>query len=121
MRRANPSTRGSAGTASSGRMPSLPPRIRRNTRFIDNAIHTRRAQLRHRTVGRYKILDRSRKNQHLSPALFELGRRLFHLMHAQTQNQNPNLAGLWVLLVQNDGELKTQDAEGRVPVMARAG
>ncbi len=36
-------------------------------------------------------------------------------------NQATNLAGLWVLLVNNDGELKTQDAEGRVPVMARAG
>ena len=43
-------------------------------------------------------------------------------MHAQIQNQSaPNLAGLWVLLVQNDGELKQQDADGRVPVMARAG
>jgi hypothetical protein len=37
---------------------------------------------------------------------------------AATTNQ---LAGLWVLLVQNDGELATQDADGRVPVMARAG
>src|SRR5688572_31858935 len=45
-------------------------------------------------------------------------------MQMQTQHQNqsaPNLAGLWVLLVQNDGELQTQDADGRVPVMARAG
>ena len=33
----------------------------------------------------------------------------------------PNLAGLWVLLVNNDGELATQDADGRVPVMARSG
>jgi hypothetical protein len=33
----------------------------------------------------------------------------------------PNLAGLWVLLVQNDGEMSAQDAEGRVPVLARAG
>jgi len=32
-----------------------------------------------------------------------------------------NLAGLWVLLVSNEGELTTQDADGRVPVMARAG
>ncbi len=39
----------------------------------------------------------------------------------QNQSQAPNLAGLWVLLVQNDGELQTQDADGRVPVMARAG
>jgi hypothetical protein len=29
--------------------------------------------------------------------------------------------GLWVLLVNNEGELTTQDADGRVPVMARAG
>ena len=33
----------------------------------------------------------------------------------------PSLGGLWVLLVQNDGELNTQDNDGRVPVMARAG
>ncbi|MBA3818104.1 MAG: hypothetical protein H0X17_04385 [Deltaproteobacteria bacterium] len=39
----------------------------------------------------------------------------------QATNQATNLAGLWVLLVDNEGELKTQDAEGRVPVMARAG
>ncbi|MBX3158489.1 MAG: hypothetical protein KF773_21145 [Deltaproteobacteria bacterium] len=32
-----------------------------------------------------------------------------------------NLAGLWVLLVTNEGELQAQDADGRVPVMARAG
>src|SRR5437764_10203602 len=31
------------------------------------------------------------------------------------------LDGLWVLLISNDGELATQDADGRVPVMARAG
>jgi hypothetical protein len=28
---------------------------------------------------------------------------------------------MWVLLVQNDGEVATQDADGRVPMMARAG
>ena len=33
----------------------------------------------------------------------------------------PPIVGLWVLLVQNDGELATQDNDGRVPVMARAG
>ena len=33
----------------------------------------------------------------------------------------PAIGGLWVLLVQNDGELATQDNDGRVPVMARAG
>ena len=31
------------------------------------------------------------------------------------------LDGLWVLLVNNDGELTAQDAAGRVPVMCRAG
>lgn len=40
----------------------------------------------------------------------------------QHQTQPPTtLAGLWVLLVQNDGELTTQDADGRVPVMCHAG
>jgi hypothetical protein len=29
--------------------------------------------------------------------------------------------GLWVLLVNNEGELAAQDAAGRVPVMCRAG
>ncbi len=40
-----------------------------------------------------------------------------------TQNRTDQapLANLWVLLVNNDGELSTQDADGRVPVMARAG
>jgi len=31
------------------------------------------------------------------------------------------IGGMWVLLVQNDGELPVQDHDGRVPVMARAG
>jgi hypothetical protein len=31
------------------------------------------------------------------------------------------LDGLWVLLVNNEGELTAQDAAGRVPVMCRAG
>lgn len=44
------------------------------------------------------------------------------MMQTQTHTQSaPNLAGLWVLLVDNDGELQQQDADGRVPVMARAG
>ena len=40
-----------------------------------------------------------------------------HAVHAAPAD----LVGSWVLLVQNEGELTTQDAEGRVPVMARAG
>jgi hypothetical protein len=39
----------------------------------------------------------------------------------QTTIEAPPIGGLWVLLVQNDGELATQDNDGRVPVMARAG
>jgi hypothetical protein len=31
------------------------------------------------------------------------------------------IEGLWVLLVQNDGELSDQDSDGRVPVMAQTG
>jgi len=40
-----------------------------------------------------------------------------------TQNRTDTtpLTNLWVLLVQNDGELTTQDAEGRVPMLARTG
>jgi hypothetical protein len=41
-------------------------------------------------------------------------------LNAMTMTQ-PGLAGLWVLLVNNEGELTTQDNDGRVPVMARAG
>ena len=39
----------------------------------------------------------------------------------QTRMEAPAIGGLWVLLVQNDGELATQDNDGRVPVMCRAG
>src|SRR5262244_1168703 len=39
----------------------------------------------------------------------------------QTRTDTTPLANLWVLLVRNDGELSTQDADGRVPMMARAG
>ena len=42
------------------------------------------------------------------------------MLRQGTENAAPGLAGLWVLLMQNDGEISTQDAEGRVPVMARA-
>jgi hypothetical protein len=38
-----------------------------------------------------------------------------------SKTEAPTIGGLWVLLVQNDGELATQDGDGRVPVMARAG
>ena len=39
----------------------------------------------------------------------------------QTRPDPTPLTNLWVLLVQNDGELTTQDSNGRVPMMARAG
>jgi hypothetical protein len=39
----------------------------------------------------------------------------------QSTIEAPPIGGLWVLLVQNDGELATQDNDGRVPVMCRAG
>ena len=39
----------------------------------------------------------------------------------QTRTDSTPLTNLWVLLVHNDGELTTQDANGRVPMMARAG
>jgi hypothetical protein len=43
------------------------------------------------------------------------------LQHHSTQPIQPTIEGLWVLLVDNEGELKAQDSNGRVPVMARAG
>lgn len=42
-------------------------------------------------------------------------------MMQTTMAAAPAMNGLWVLLVQNEGELETQDNDGRVPVMARAG
>lgn len=38
-----------------------------------------------------------------------------------TRTDTTPLTNLWVLLVQNDGELTTQDADGRVPMLARTG
>lgn len=38
-----------------------------------------------------------------------------------TTSPLPALSGLWVLLVNNEGELSVQDSDGRVPIMARAG
>jgi hypothetical protein len=43
------------------------------------------------------------------------------MTQTRTDTATTPLANLWVLLVHNDGELTTQDAEGRVPMMARAG
>jgi hypothetical protein len=43
------------------------------------------------------------------------------MRHSVETAANNTLSGLWILLVNNDGELQAQDAEGRVPVMARAG
>ena len=42
-------------------------------------------------------------------------------MNTSTTVAAPVLGGLWVLLMQNHGELQTQDSDGRVPVMVRAG
>jgi hypothetical protein len=39
----------------------------------------------------------------------------------QTRTDTTPLTNLWVLLIQNDGELTVQDADGRVPMLARTG
>lgn len=44
-----------------------------------------------------------------------------HRTDTTRNGNNQNLANMWVLLVPNDGELTTQDADGRVPMLARAG
>ena len=43
------------------------------------------------------------------------------MTQTRTATDTTSLNNLWVLLVHNDGELSTQDADGRVPMMARAG
>lgn len=43
------------------------------------------------------------------------------MTQTRTATGTTALTNLWVLLVQNDGELTAQDADGRVPMMARAG
>jgi hypothetical protein len=43
------------------------------------------------------------------------------MTQTRTDTTGTPLANLWVLLVHNDGELTAQDADGRVPMMARAG
>src|SRR5687768_12308269 len=43
------------------------------------------------------------------------------MLSATTALPSPGLGGLWVLLMNNDGELTVSDQDGRVPVMARAG
>jgi hypothetical protein len=45
----------------------------------------------------------------------------FRTLMTQHRTDTTPLTNLWVLLVHNDGELTVQDAEGRVPIMARAG
>lgn len=43
------------------------------------------------------------------------------MIATNTIAQKSTLDGLWVLLVDNAGQLKTADETGRVPMMARAG
>jgi len=54
------------------------------------------------------LTDRAKPSIYLAPVL-------------QTTPTPSTLDGLWVLLVDNEGELGSQDAAGRVSVMARAG
>ena len=39
----------------------------------------------------------------------------------QSATTQQAIEGLWVLLISNEGELTTQDSNGRVPVMCRTG
>jgi hypothetical protein len=65
------------------------------------------------------LTDRA-KNRIYPPAPIYEQESLTTLM-TQNRTDTTPLANLWVLLVQNDGELTTQDADGRVPMLARAG
>jgi hypothetical protein len=39
----------------------------------------------------------------------------------QVSDEASNIVGLWVLLVENEGQLSSADAHARVPMMARTG
>jgi hypothetical protein len=94
-----------AATGRSG--PCEPPHVK----------HTSSLQRGHQNV----LTDRDKNPMY--PSLHERAGELPNLM-TQTRSSNtsnPALTNLWVLLVQNDGELTTQDSDGRVPMMARAG
>jgi len=43
------------------------------------------------------------------------------MLSTHTIPSKSTLDGLWVLLVDNEGQLSTADLDGRVPMMARAG
>jgi hypothetical protein len=62
-------------------------------------------------------------DRHKNPIYPSLHREQENFIPLMTQTRpDPTpLTNLWVLLVQNDGELTTQDSNGRVPMMARAG
>jgi hypothetical protein len=63
--------------------------------------------------------DKNRINPSLQPNKEQENSRT--LMTQRTTTDTTPLTNMWVLLVQNDGELSTQDADGRVPMIARAG
>jgi len=64
--------------------------------------------------------DKSRINP-LAPSNAEQENSRTLMNQTRMATDTTSLNNLWVLLVQNDGELSTQDADGRVPMMARAG
>jgi hypothetical protein len=72
-------------------------------------------------AGRAKRLT-DREKSRIYPTLSHGAGELETLStQTRTEPAATPLTNLWVLLVQNDGELATQDADGRVPMLARAG
>src|SRR5688572_5473950 len=118
MRRANPSTSGSAP----GFTGWTAPTTGRNRRVIGTTfIPDGHRYVTERLAVTSSLTDRGKPSIY-PPLPFHWSRRTSRLMQTQSQIPAANkVEGLWVLLVQNDGELNTQDSDGRVPVMARAG
>ena len=79
---------------------------------------TSSARSRYRNANANGLTDRT-KNRIYPPLHCE--QETFTTLMTQNRTDTTPLANLWVLLVQNDGELTAQGADGRVPMLARAG
>lgn len=67
------------------------------------------------------ILTEGTKDRMYAPLYPNNGAGENPTLMTQNRTDTTPLTNLWVLLVQNDGELNAQDSDGRVPMLARSG
>lgn len=67
------------------------------------------------------ILTEGTKDRMYAPLYSNNGAGEIPTLMTQNRTDTTPLTNLWVLLVQNDGELNAQDSDGRVPMLARSG